>query len=394
VGIWGDLGFYTYDAFLINQGLTPFIDFIGRSPLFNYAFAVVVRFVPGDPVIILRTFIATWWVLAGVPVYFISRKIHSHAAGLAAFVVMNLSPFMLVYGYWANTQSLAAFLAISGVAVVIYRNDWIGYSVVGILLRLAFLSRRSVITILGAVGLYICYRGWMSRDSRQIAISSSATIAGFLLPLAFGYLLLADWNVGVATALAETHGWGLISSSGRGGFPLISKASPPSVTRELQRGRVPIFNDLCQLCGTWTARTFAKTMLVTVPIIGPLLYYFRDITDRWFTTAHYQYTFGILSALTAYGLYQALSAGFYIRVGATFSLVLFAGIAYWSEPIDRDVLYGDHITLLLLILCGLTAGYLYRNRLLHTYYFLDFLPYLSIVVGVLYVEAWSVMSDE
>jgi len=393
VGIWGDLGFYTYDAQLINQGQAPFVDFIGRSPLFNYAFAAVVRSLPDDRVLLLRTFIGAWWVLAGVPAYLIGRKIHSHAAGLSSVVVLELSPFMLVYGNWANTQSLAALLAISGIAVIVYRDDWVGYAAVGLCVGTAFLSRRSVITIFGAVGLYIWYLAYHERDVRRLSGRSTAAVAGFLLPLSAGYLLMADFDIGLAAAFAETHAWGLISSSGRGGFPLITEASPPPVTRTIDRGRIPVFNDLCQLCGAWTARTFAKTMLVTVPMIGPLLFYFRDISDRYFTTAHYQYTFGILLTLIAYGAYQALAAGYYLRVGAIVSLVAFSAVAYWSDGIDRAVLYDEHMSLLVLVLCGLTAGYLFRNRLLHTYYFSDFMPYLSVLAGVLYVEAWSVMGD-
>jgi len=394
VGIWGDLGFYTYDAYLINHGQTPFIDFIGRSPLFNYAFAAVVRWVPGDPVLLLRSFIATWWVFAGIPVYLIGRQIHSHAAGLASVVILELSPFMLVYGYWANTQSLAAFLAITGVAILVYRDDWMGYTAAGLCLGVAFLSRRSVITILAAVGLYLCYHGWTGRDVRHVASRLTAAIAGFIVPLSLGYLLLANFDIGLAAAFAETHAWGLISSSGRGGFPLIGEASPSPVTRQLQRGRIPVFNDLCQLCGSWTARTFAKTMIVTVPVIGPLLFYFRDITDQYFTEATRVYTFWILFSLLAYGIYQALAAGYVIRVGAVISLVLFAVAIFWSDGLDRDTLYDKDMTLLLVVLFGLAAGYLYRNRLLHTYYFSDFMPFLSVVAGVLYVEGWGVMVDE
>jgi hypothetical protein len=227
-----------------------------------------------------------------------------------------------------------------------------------------------------------------------VASRSTAAIAGFIVPLSLGYLLLANFDIGLAAAFAETHAGGLIASSGRGGFPLISEASPSPVTRQLQRGRIPVFNDLCQLCGSWTARTFAKTMIVTVPVIGPLLFYFRDITDQYFTEATRVYTFWILSSLLAYGIYQALAAGYVIRVGAVISLVFFAVAIFWSEGVDRDTLYDKDMTLLLVILFGLAAGYLYRNRLLHTYYFSDFMPFLSVVTGVLYVEGWSVMVDE
>ena len=394
VGLWGDLGFYTYDAMLINEGQTPFVDFIGRSPLFNYAFAAVVDWLPVSPVVLLRAFIALWWLLAGVPVYLLGRRIHSHAGGLAAGAIMQLSPFMLVYGYWTNTQSLAALLAISGVAILVYREDWIGFGVAGLALGIAFLSRRSVITVLGALGVYALYQLTQHREVRSTVFQGVSVVVGFLAPLGAGYLLLADFDPGLTLAFAETHAWGLISSSGRGGFPLISEATPPETSRDLSRGHIPIFHDICQRCGYWTARTFAKTSLVTVPIVAPLLFYFRDITDRYFSDAHRDYTFGVLLALLGYGVYHALAAGYVIRVGAIISLVLFGFVAFWSDGIDRSVLYDDQMVLLLLVLTSLAAGYLYRNRILHTYYFLDFMPYLSVVAGVLYAEAWAVIGDE
>jgi len=100
VGIWGDAGFYIYDARLINRGLTPYVDFVGRSPLFNYAYAGVAQYA-GNTMPVLRVFIAVFWVLCIFPVYYIAREIDGHAAGLAAAATMGLTPFMLVYGYWA-----------------------------------------------------------------------------------------------------------------------------------------------------------------------------------------------------------------------------------------------------------------------------------------------------
>lgn len=392
VGIWGDAGFYIYDARLINQGLTPYVDFIGRSPLFNYGYAYTAA-VFGNTMATLRAFIALWWLLSIVPVYYIAREIHGHAAGLAAGAVLALTPFMLVYGYWANTQSLAAFLTVSGLAALVWREDSIGYLLAGVGIGLAFLSRRSVIVIFGAVGFYAIYRAWATAAPRDSLVNGIATIVGFSLPLGLGYLMLANWRPEMALAFAETHGWGLISSSGRGGFPLLTDTERPSVTNRIENGRIPIFNDLCQMCGSWTARTFAKTTLVTTPVIGPMFWYFRDWSDRWFSDALRDYTFGVLLMLAGYAVYSALSAGFYLRPFVAIVLVGFGVLAFQTPAIDRDILYHKHMVLSGLCLIALSAGYLYRNRVLHTYYFSDFMPYLSILVGVVAVAGWEVMDE-
>jgi len=394
VGIWGDAGFYIYDARLINNGLTPYVDFVGRSPLFNYAYAYTAALL-GNSMVTLRSFIALWWILCLFPVYYIAEQIHGHRAGVAAGAVMQLTPFMIIYGYWANTQSLAALLVISGLAGLVWRDgDPVGFGIAGIAIGAAFLSRRSMITIPGAVGLYTLYLAYDDRDIRLLVARGGAAIGAFCLPLAVGYLMLANWRVEMAFAFAETHGWGLIASSGRGGFPLLTDAEPPAVENQIKRGRIPIFNDFCQMCGSWTARTFAKTTLVTTPAIGPLLWYFRDWTDRWFSDRLRDYTFGILLLLGGYAIVKAMLAGFYMRPFVALTLIGFGLLAFRTPAVSRRILYHRYMVLMLLCLTGLATGYLYRNRVLHTYYFSDFFPFLSVVVGVVAVAIWEAMADE
>lgn len=385
VGIWGDAGYYTYDAMLINDGQTPFIDFIGRSPLFNYAYAWWAS-VFGRGMVTLRAFIVFWWLLAGVPVYVIGRRVGDHAVGLASLVVFELSPFMLIYGFWANTQSLAAFLAACGVAAVLVLRDWRGYGLAGLALGTAFLSRRSVIVVLGAVGLYALWVGWSDREIQAPVGRGVALVSGFGAVLAVGYLLLARGDPSMAVKFAETHAWGLISSQGRGGFPLISEAAPAEPLGRLESGRVPIFNDLCQLCGEWTVRVFVKTTVASVVAFGPLLYYARD----WFERAvpgelHWWASSGVL-AIAAYACLVTIRAGYPVRVGVVVGLVGFGYVVARTGMPDASVLYGRQITLPGLVVLALAAGYLYRNRVIHTYYFADFMPFLAVIAGTLYVH--------
>lgn len=393
VGVWGDAGFYTYDAMLINEGDVPYVDFIGRSPLFNYAYAWTAT-VFGNSMGVLRAFIVTWWLVAAVPVYALGRWIHSHRAGLVAVVLFTLSPFMLSYGFWANTQSVAAVLAVTAIAVLVYRRTWRTYALAGVLIGAAFLSRRSVITILGAVGLHTLWRMYRDRDLRYGFGQNVALVGGFAGSLAVGYLALAGGDIDLGLKFAETHGWGLISSSGRGGFPLISENAPAEPLNRIDSGRVPIFNDVCQLCGRHTAKTFVKTVIAALVLVGPLLYYTRDWIGRWFTDTLKEYGAAMFGAVALYAVYIAVTNVYLVRAGAVVALVGFGIVAFSSAPISRDVLYDRRMQLLLFILGGLAAGYLYRNRLIHTYYFADFLPYLAAVSGVLYVEMWGATGDE
>lgn len=399
VGVWGDAGFYTYDAMLINSGQTPFVDFIGRSPLFNYSYAWVAS-IFGNQMETLRVYITLLWLLAAFPVYYIARTIHNHVGGLAAVAVFELSPFMLVYGYWANTQSLAALAAISGIALIIWKRNWWVYMGSGALFGLAFLSRRSVITIMAAIALWMAYTAITSTDKTFIEAvwkrfgRGVAFLGGFVITLFGMYAWMANGDIGVTITLAKTHAWGLISSSGRGGFPLLTDMPTSPVQNTIDTGRIPILNDVFQMVGAWTARTFAKTAIVALPVLAPLVVYFRESTDRYFTDRTRDYIFGILLALALYGVFVALLAGFWLRPLAIAALAVFGVIVFRAPRISRETLYKDEMVLLLLTLGMLLLGYLYRNRILHTYYFSDFMPMLSVVSGILYVEIWQVIGDE
>jgi hypothetical protein len=399
VGVWGDAGLYYYDAWLINQGLDPYIDFAGRSPLFNYAYAMVAAQF-GNTIGTLRAFIGFWWILAGVPTYFIGRRIHSHLAGLVSFSLLELTPFMLVYGFWANTQSMAAFFGITAIAVIIYREGLKEFAIAGSLLGLAFLSRRSLVVVLFAIWLYAVYLQYRSKQTgllQNVSIPlyrSGVSGAAFLFTIFGWYLVHASFDITTAIKLFHTHFTNLFISYGRGGFPLINVDYAPQVKRQIETGSIPIFHDVCKMCGTWTARTFAKTMIVTVPLIGPLFVYWRDWVNRWFSQRQFQYSHGILLALTLYAITTALLAGYYTRVGAVVSLAAFAFVVFDSKAVSSDWLYNKHSVLLMLVLLGLTGGYLYRNRIIHTYYFADFVPFLSALVGMLYVEIWEGLTHE
>lgn len=387
VGVWGDAGFYLYDARLILDGGIPFIDFLGRSPLFNFAYAGVAA-VFGNNIIVLRTFIITIWLLTGIPVYLITREIRGHRVGIVSVALFLWSPFAIVYGMWANTMALAALCATTALYLIVRDDSWYWFAAAGVLFGLAYLSRRSIIVIIGGAGLYGLYLWYKDRESRVSVARIGGLVTGFAVSIWGLYFLMAGGNPGTAYALFEVHTINLLISYGRGGFPIIT-VDAPIVTNSVGSGRIPIFNDLCQMCGPWTARTIAKTLLITTPIIGIFFFYFRDLTDRYFTKNNLEYLLAILGVLAAYAAVSALLVGYLLRVGAIVVLIAFAVIAYRSDAIDREILYQKETVLLLLVLLGLTTGYLYRNRVLHTYYFMDFFAALSIVGGILYTRAWK-----
>jgi len=381
-GIWGDWGFYVYNAGVLNEGQMPFVDFIARSPLLMQTYALVSPL--GNQAYLFRAFVVAWWLLTALPVYLIAREIQEHRAGIASLCVYLFAPFAVTYGFWGNTQSMAAFLLMTALYVVVRRETYLTYGVFGVLVGMAFLARRSVVVVFGAIALYLLWQWYRSEiDFTAVFWRASMAYTAFALTLAVGYLWLAQWHVGRAMAFYEIHAVNLFFSSGRGGFPLLGTPPNPAVD-VATTNKVPVIHSLCQRCGAWTARTFAKTLVLTTPIVGPLLYYCRDWVRRWFTTRDVQYLVGILGALALYAVIVAVQHGFYVRTLAVVAMALFAVFVYQSDRAPTSLLYHKHMVLLLCILLAFSAGYLYRARLLHTYYFMDFLPALSIVSGVLY----------
>lgn len=389
VGIWVDHGFYPYDARLILRGQTPFVDFLGRSPLWLYLYAGVQGLL-GYSVAVVRGFVVGWWLVAALPVYGLGREIADHRSGLAAVGVYWLLPYGIVYGFWVNTMSLAAALSVTAVYLLATRDRVRWWAVAGLLIGLAFLSRRSAVVLLPALGLFLLLHDADYSDNWN-AISSrlGALTAAWIGTLLVSYWLVVGGSLSQTVALAETHALNLFISTGRGGWPLLG-ASVPNPGNSIDAGRIPIFNDVCQLCGRWTARTIAKGLLVAMPAVaiatgGGLRY----VTRRWFDPRGVPYLMAPLALLGLFAAALAAFTGYWLRVGAVVSLAVGVWLAYRVELPTPTVRDRPALLLALLAGGGMVAGYLYRERALHVYYGMDVWPYGSVAVGLVAIAFWD-----
>lgn len=388
VGVWGDAGLYHADAELVLAGQTPFVDFIGRSPAFIYAYAGVAS-VFGNFIVTLRAFVSLLWLATLLPVYAIARHVKGHRAGLVAAALIGLSPFMLSFGFFANTQSLAALTSITAVAVVVGRPGWPAYALAGALVGLAFLSRRSAVAVLAGIILWLAVGGLRRRAWRATAVQGLALVGWFAAALAAAYALLAGLQADAALAIAESHAWALVDSAGRGGFPLLGVDLPPGVATGTGGRRVPIVSDVCQRCSAHTVRELFQTVLLASPLVGPLVVYPRAWL-AWLAGDRLQaYTGGLAGLLVGYAAVKAAVAGLGVRALGLAALGVFAAAAALRPPIDRTVLHDEDL-LLVVAVCGVMAlAYLYRPRRLFEYYFADFVPFVAVLAGVILVELWE-----
>jgi len=388
VGIWLDHGFYSYDSRLILKGQTPFVDFLGRSPLFLYGYAAV-RAVVGYSPASLRAFIGVLWLLTTLPVYGLAREILDHRGGLTAAWLFAWLPFGLVYGQWSNTMSMAALLATSALYLLATRDRGACWAVAGGLLAAAFLARRSVV-VLGVVVLVVLAVKVRREEYAwpDAGLRLSATIAGGLVVLATGYVLLARFNLQSAVAIAEIHAVNLFVSTGRGGWPLIGTTTP-TPTNELSSGFIPVLNHLCNLCGRWTARTLAKGLLVAVSVTGLLTgVSLRYVSRRWMDKQHREYLVAAMLAVALYAVVLAAWAGFWPRVAVNIILLTFCVLAWRVEFPPARLTARPALLVTVTGLLAYAGGYLYRARALHVYYGMDLWPLLCVLAGVVAVVIW------
>lgn len=395
VGIFGDFGYWAYDSRLIMEGQQPFIDFPGRSPLMVYLLAVVRDAVGGifGPLRTLRGTVIVLWLLTALPVYALARAIYSHRAGLVAMVAFTSAPYALVYGMWLNSQSLGALCSVTGVLVVYrYWRQGLAYVLAGSLIGLGFLARRATIVALAGIGFWTMWRLRSHQTGRHywrgLVGRGALTAAAFVTTLYVGYLGTVGWQPATAWQLFELDFVGLLTSGGRGAYPMLG-VETVAVEASTRAENVPVLEQLCPACGAWTARRGLKIMILGCPVLGVFAVWVRDWVDRYYDQSEQEYLFAIILVLVIYAVYRALSAGFPYRAIALAAFVLF-GVAAWQGPrLDADILYRPGMRLLLVVMGLMVLSYLMRERRIIVYYMMDNWPYICAAAGVLGVAFWE-----
>lgn len=387
VGVWGDFGFWTYDAQLIHRGETPFIDFLGRSPLSLYLYAGASA-LTGEYVHTLRWFATTWYVLTAVPIYLLAKDLGDRRVAVAALTFYLFTPFSIAYGMRASTQSMALFFTMWGI-YAIYRSDstaWIALG--GLAIGLGFTARQSVVAVAGGVGLWLLWRDYRDRRSPQSVLARLSAFSAAWVGAVFLVYLLVMRDLSMAVELFNQQVIGLFITDGRGGYPLIGVDFPVQENKSMEN-RIPILHDIFPQLNDRGARVFASTIVAASPAFGMLFYYVRDWLQWLYSDRGLQYFGGVMLALAAYAVAASIWSGYYYRSVIIVGLVLIMYFAWRSPPLDRDLLYSRGAVLLLAVCFTLMAGYLFRDRLLANYYFLDFWPFVSILSGLLFVGVWQ-----
>lgn len=387
VAVNGDTGLYLYDAKQLLWGQQIMVDFPSRSPLMEYALAVVI-WLTDRPLVGARMFMAGVSLAAGFAVYLLAREMHSHRAGLLAMGLYVLGPFPMVWGLWVKTEPVAELVALVTVFVLWRHRDRERLSLklmggLGSLAAIGFLIRRVWVVHIGVIGLFLVwYRYREFGQLRATVAAGTGMAAGFVASLAAIYLAIGGDST-TAAAVANHHAVALLSSDGQGSIGWIAIDRASAVTAA---DPTTIWGALCQKCGRNTVEVFSRVLLVALPGLLFLLPLVRSharsassfIGDWAWPTA--------LSLAVAIPLWATLTGGYYIRAAILVVLLIGVVTVWISPPIPWARLRTWPVAFCLLMLGALLAGYLYRDRIMYPTYFQDLYPWLAVLAGIVGTE--------
>jgi 4-amino-4-deoxy-L-arabinose transferase-like glycosyltransferase len=408
-----DTGYYVYDSLRILWGETPFVDYPGRSPVFQYTLAGVLA-VFGQSIVVARSFMVVVSVVLGVGIFYLTRELHSREAGIASALLFYCTPLIMVWGPWLKTEQFAGVLVVGTLLVALRgfdRDPDPKYPlVVGVGFGLAFLSRMVVVAHLLGFGLFVAYYFRTSRDRPIVATVRYGVLGGVgaVGTLAVAYLLIAWPSVSLAWAIARQHVVELFLSGGQPTIAWVPAAESgeraaragasgsfvtgqmagiigPQPTHWLLAGGDLLRDPIVALLGREPVIWITYNLRLLLPASLPILVYSLWLPNRkripvWF----------LIVFLSGWFL------GFWLGV-----IVLASVLLLWSVSALVSTSRGPsgrsakpEWMLPAIIASVVLMGYLARNSELYETYFQDVLPFVAVLAGIALVELYRSVDVE
>jgi hypothetical protein len=388
VKVSADTSLYTYDAMLALGGQTPIADYPTRSPFFSYIYAAPLALGLGKMLTARLTMLAAAVVLGG-GIYRLTRTLHSERAAMAATFLYFATPLSVVYGQLLYTEQVTQLFVI-GAILLLYGHlddETVPYRyplAIGALFGIAFLVRRVVLVQVGVIGLFLLYY-WTVREEQPLSKPVSYGIAlaiGMGATMAAGYLWLGWPSVDDALLIAEQHVVWLFRGSPVGHVGWVEMTTiPAGADTTGPFGSFPgprkLFIKLTHL--------FAVSMPVAIPLIAVGRSYLADRSLPESTDTALGVGLVAAFVLGGIGRWLLLPIGT-VRPAVVGLVGAVAVAALWRHaPIPFRDLWDPRFALFVGFMVLVTAGYFALGSLGFVH-FLDVLPYVSVVTGVLAVE--------
>jgi hypothetical protein len=384
IAIRGDLGYWLLDSRWVADGMRPFVDFIGRSPLFLYAYAGAIEVV-GASLASFRWFVASLWLAVGLVAYGTARVAATHRAGLVALGAATLTPYPVAFAFFSSSQSLGVLLVAVAVLALVDRDTPRRYALAGALVGLAFLSRRSLVLALPAIATWLAVAGLTGRPWRRVTASGVLTGAGFGVALAAGYLALALGNLQTAWELFVIHFVNLFVSTGSGGVPLLEMSdavlSGETATSSSSAPLATLLDYRSQLA-------LVATVIAGLPALLVVWDPIRAACTRWLRPRDVTLLRTAAVAVAGLAAAQAALGGLWYRLVWLGAAVLVVVALHERDRLAAARLASPAVAIPLLVAGWVGLGYVIRPNLLAAYYAMDVVPFLAVPLGIAVDQWW------
>lgn len=385
IAIRGDLGYWLLDGQYIVSGQTPFVDFIGRSPAFLYAYAGAIQAF-GESLAVFRWFVAVLWLAVGVALYALAREAGGHRAGLITLAAATLTPIPVAYTFFSSSQSLGVFAVAVGLWVIVRWRSVSAYAFAGALVGVAFLSRRTMVLALPAVASWLALaamRGGI--DWRLAARRALAHGGGFAAALSVAYLAIAGGSPDTAIDLFIVHFVNLFVTTGAGGVPLLSM-SDAVMNGEMVSGTA--WTPIRSLLDYRSQLALVATLIGGSTLLLGLADYLRAASDYWLR--EYDRVLILTMGVVVAGLAgaQAVVGDLWYRVIWLQALIIAVVALRQRDRLAVETLLHPALALPVICFAWILLGYLVRPNLLAAYYAMDYMLFLAVPAGVAAVRWW------
>jgi hypothetical protein len=381
-----DLGYWLLNGQYIVEGQQPFLDFLGRSPVFLYAYASVISLF-GESVAVFRWFVASCWLTTGLICYVLARGIRGHTAGLVALGLATLSPFMIAFTFYSTSAALAVPLVVVGVVAMVGWDDWRGAAIMGLCIGVATLSRQSLMLAGPALVSWLSLSALAGDRNWRAALARSLTagLAAFGIIVA-GYAAIAGGDPATTRKLLLVDFVSVFVTTGAGGVPLLSAADAVASGEALAAAEPDPFSSLL------ASRSLLAVVATTIgasPLLLGLVPSVRGAARARLDGRNRLLLLTAVVSLIGLAGVKALLGGLPYRALWAGALLAVVGLLVSETDAPEAVRAHPATTLCISIWAWVTVGYLVRPNLLATYYALDAVPFLAAPAGTAVVRWWE-----
>jgi hypothetical protein len=372
-----DIGFYLYDARLATDGLIPYVDYPTRSPLFHY-FLSIIFLLNLDPLLSAMVLNVMLVIIGGILIYFVAKEIHTRNAGIAAASFWMFTPFTFSTSF--KDQHLAIPIILFALYLFMKEIDQPQfkpktYSLIGVLLGLAFLSRQ----IAGAyavsfVAFAFYYRQLQFGDSPSTPLKITVAMAiPALATTVLCYAIITGGELGsIAVFVREHLLYNLFSDSMAGG----SLLAPPDYLATPRKGRLLLGRTIPVMIVPllflpaylrFSSRQLLSRGLIFVTLGGmgvwTVVIYLMSVRGFWHLEPWFGIVFGGVSIVAVFGILRMAPSDIYTAtLGKGMVLVFLIILPILAHvllnvnfPLNRDILPW------IIILASISAAEIYSN---------------------------------